>query len=283
MRKIAVLGAGKMGAGIAQVASQGGYSVILRDLQMGLVNVGLQTIENNLDKEIKKGNIEIPQKQQIMGRIRGTTDLAELSDVDLVVEAVVENIAIKKQIFAELDNICAPHTLLATNTSSLSITEIASVTKNPERVLGMHFFNPVPSVKLVELVKGIETTDEIICKAKSFVTNIDKKHVVVKKDSPGFLVNRLLVPYLNEAIFIYAEGIASKEDIDTAMKLGAGLPQGPLELADIIGLDTLYSEVLALYNEFKDPKYRPHPLLSTMVRGGYIGRKSGKGFYNYSD
>jgi 3-hydroxybutyryl-CoA dehydrogenase len=250
---------------------------------MRLVNVGLQTIENNLDKEIKKGNIEIAQKQQIMGRIRGTTDLAELSDVDLVVEAVVENIAIKKQIFAELDNICKPHTLLATNTSSLSITEIASVTKNPERVLGMHFLNPVPSVKLVELVKGIETTDEIIDKAKSFVTNIDKKHVVVKKDSPGFLVNRLLVPYLNEAIFIYAEGIASKEDIDTAMKLGAGLPQGPLELADIIGLDTLYSEVLALYNEFKDPKYRPHPLLSTMVRGGYIGRKSGKGFYNYSD
>lgn len=283
MKKIAVLGAGIMGAGIAQAASQGGYSVILRDLQMRLVNVGLQTIENNLDKEIQEGNIEDTQKQQIMSRIRGTTDLADLCDVDLVIEAVVENIAIKKQIFAELDNICKPNTILATNTSSFSITEIASVTKNPARVLGMHFFNPVPSVKLVELIKGIGTTDDIIEKAKSFIENINKKYVVVKKDNPGFLVNRLLFPYLNEAIYIYAEGVASKEDIDTAMKLGAGMPQGPLELADNIGLDTLYSVVLDFYNEFKDPKYRPHPLLSTMVRGGYLGRKSGKGFYNYSE
>jgi 3-hydroxybutyryl-CoA dehydrogenase len=250
---------------------------------MGLVNVGLQTIENNLDKEIQEGNIEDTQKQQIMSRIRGTTDLADLCDVDLVIEAVVENIAIKKEIFAELDNICKPNTILATNTSSFSITEIASVTKNPARVLGMHFFNPVPSVKLVELIKGIGTTDDIIEKAKSFIENINKKYVVVKKDNPGFLVNRLLFPYLNEAIYIYAEGVASKEDIDTAMKLGAGMPQGPLELADNIGLDTLYSVVLDFYNEFKDPKYRPHPLLSTMVRGGYLGRKSGKGFYNYSE
>lgn len=272
-----------MGAGIAQVAAQAGYSVLLRDLQISLVNVGIETIENNLNSKIKNGLLDAAQKQQIMERIKGTTDLAELCDADMVVEAVVENIAIKKQIFAELDNICRPDTILATNTSSLSITEIAAVTKSPGRVLGMHFFNPVPDIKLVELIKGIETFEDTIEKAKTFTNNIDKKYVVVHVDRPGFLVNRLLIAYINEAIFTYAEGIASKEDIDTAMKMGAGMPWGPLELADNIGLDNLYAVIMAFYNEFRDPKYRPHPLLLNMVRGGYLGRKSGKGFYNYSE
>lgn len=282
MKKVAILGAGIMGAGIAQVASQGGYSVILRDLQMSLVKDGLRTIENNLDKQIAREEIESNYKQEIMARITATTDLADLNDVDLVIEAAIENMAVKKQIFAELDNICPQYTLLATNTSTLSITEIASVTKRPGRVLGMHFFNPVSVMKLVELVKGIETSDQTIEMSKNFITNINKKFVVVKKDSPGFIVNRLLIPYINEAIFAYAEGVASKEDIDTAMKLGAGMPQGPLELADRIGIDTLYSVIKVFYNEFRDPKYRPHTLLSTMVRAGYYGRKSGRGFYKYN-
>jgi len=282
VKKIAVLGAGLMGAGIAQVAAQGGYTVILRDLQMALVNNGIKTIKNNLTKMINNDLITEKQKKDIMNRIQGSTDLAELKDVDLVIEAVVENMAVKKQIFAELDNICAEHTILATNTSTLSITEIASSTRRNDRVLGMHFFNPVPNMKLVELVKGIETSDQTVNIAREFVEQIGKQGVVVQRESPGFIVNRILVPYLNEAIFVYAEGVAAKEEIDLAMKYGAGMPIGPFELADIIGLDILYSMVLAFYNEFRDTKYRPHPLFSTMIRAGYFGKKTGKGFYNYN-
>ncbi len=270
-----------MGAGIAQVFAQGGFGVVLRDLQMVLVNDGIKTIENNLNKMINKGLLTLEEKEVILNRIQGSTDLAELQDVDLVVESVVENIAVKRQIFAELDNICAEHTILATNTTTLSITEIASSTKRKDRVLGMHFFNPVPSMQLVELVKGIETSDYTINIAKDYVEKIGKHGVVVQRESPGFIVNRILAPYLNEAIFVYAEGVADKKDIDTAMKYGAGMPLGPLELADIIGLDILYSMVVALYDEFRDSKYRPHPLFSTMLRAGYYGKKAGKGFYEY--
>lgn len=281
MKRVAVLGAGLMGAGIAQVFAQGGFGVVLRDLQMVLVNDGIKTIENNLNKMINKGLLTLEEKEVILNRIQGSTDLAELQDVDLVVESVVENIAVKRQIFAELDNICAEHTILATNTTTLSITEIASSTKRKDRVLGMHFFNPVPSMQLVELVKGIETSDYTINIAKDYVEKIGKHGVVVQRESPGFIVNRILAPYLNEAIFVYAEGVADKKDIDTAMKYGAGMPLGPLELADIIGLDILYSMVVALYDEFRDSKYRPHPLFSTMLRAGYYGKKAGKGFYEY--
>lgn len=281
MKKVAVLGAGIMGAGIAQVAAQGGYQVLLRDLQHSIVQDGLRTVEKNLDKAIARKKIESKQRDDILSRITTCTDLAEVHDADLVIEAVVENMAVKKQIFAELDHLCQPHTLLATNTSSLSITEIASATRRQDKVLGMHFFNPVPVMKLVELVRGMETSHETIETARQFTRQIGKEEVIINRDSPGYIVNRILVPYINEAIFIEGEGLASPEAIDLAMKLGAGMPMGPLELADMIGLDIIYAVILVFYNEFRDPKYRPHHLLSTMVRAGYLGRKSGRGFYNY--
>jgi len=283
MNKIAVLGAGIMGAGIAQILAQGGYSVIMRDLQMTLVKDGLQTIEENLEKEIEKGILHNEEKEIIMGRIQGSTDLADLHDADLVIEAVVENMAIKKQIFAELDNLCPYHTILATNTSSLSIAEIASSTRRRDRIVGLHFFNPVSKVKLVEVIKGIDTSPETLETARDFVQKLGKYPVVVSRESPGYIVNRILIPYLNEAIWVYGEGLAEKEDIDLAMKLGAGMPRGPLELADSIGLDHLYARIQVFYEEFRDPKYRPHTLFSTMVRAGYWGKKSGRGFYNYRD
>lgn len=282
MKTVAILGSGIMGAGIAQVAAQAGLSVILRDLQMGIVKDGLLTIEQNLDKMINRGTLLPEDKPMILDRINITTDLTDVQNSDLVIEAVVENMAVKKQIFAELDHICSEHTILATNTSSLSITEIAASTKRPDRVLGMHFFNPVPQMRLVELVKGMETSDQTIDIARSFTNQIGKDEVVVNRESPGFIVNRILMPFMNEAIFIYGDGLASPEEIDTAMKLGAGMPMGPLELADMIGLDIVHAAILVFYNEFRDPKYRPHTILSTYIRAGYYGRKSGKGFYDYN-
>lgn len=270
-----------MGARIAQVAAQGGYSVILRDLQMGLVKDGLQAIEKNLDKMISREQIDVNSKDQTMKRIKGTTDLSELREADLVIEAVVENMAVKKQIFAELDNICPAHTVLASNTSTLSISEIAAATRRQGKILGMHFFNPVVSNRLVELVRGMETSDETIAIAAEFVKTIGKDYVEVKRESPGFIVNRILIPYINEAIFIYGDGLAGKEEIDLAMKLGAGMKEGPLELADSIGLDTINSVLEVFWNEFRDIKYRPHTLFSTMLRAGYYGKKSGHGFYEY--
>jgi 3-hydroxybutyryl-CoA dehydrogenase len=282
MNKVAVLGAGIMGAGIAQVAAQGGYQVLLRDLQESIVKDGLLTIENSLARAVNKNKLDAQQRDEILSRIQTCTDLAEVHDADLVIEAVVENMAVKKQIFAELDHLCQPHTLLATNTSSLSITEIASATRRQDKVLGMHFFNPVPVMKLVELIQGMETSSDTIDRARQFVTRIGKEEVTVHRDSPGYIVNRILVPYINEAIFIKGEGIADSEEIDAAMKLGAGMPMGPLELADMIGLDIIYAVILVFYSEFRDPKYRPHHLLSTMVRAGYLGKKSGRGFYRYN-
>lgn len=283
MNKVAVLGAGIMGAGIAQVAAQGGCQVVLRDIQQSIVRDGLRTVENNLDKQLSKGRMTPEQRDSILGNIKTCTDLTEVHDADLVIEAVVENMAVKKQIFAELDRMCPPHTLLATNTSSLSITEIASATQRKEKVLGMHFFNPVPTMKLVELVKGMETSEETIEQVRQFTKQIGKDEVVINRDSPGFIVNRILVPYINEAVFAYAEGLAAAEEIDIAMKMGAGMPMGPLELADMIGLDIIYAVILVFYNEFRDPKYRPHNVLSTMIRAGYFGRKSGRGFYQYQE
>jgi len=270
-----------MGARIAQVAAQGGYSVILRDLQMGLVKDGLQAIENNLDKMVGREQIDVISKKQTMERIKGTTDLAELREADLVIEAVVENMAVKKQIFAELDNICPTQTVLATNTSTLSISEIAASTRRQDRILGMHFFNPVISNRLVELVRGMETSDDTFSKAASFITAIGKDYVELKRESPGFIVNRILLSYINEAMCIYGDGLADARQIDMALKLGAGMKEGPLELADSIGLDTIYSALDVFWNEFRDPKYRPHMLFSTMIRAGYYGKKSGRGFYRY--
>lgn len=281
MKKIAVLGAGIMGAGITQVAAQAGYAVVLRDLQMSLVRDGLQTIEDNLNRFITKGRLEPAEKPEILKLIHGTIDLAELNDVDLVIEAVVENMAVKRQIFAELDNICPAHTILATNTSSLSITEIAAATNRADKVMGIHFFNPVPSMKLVELIRGMETSDHTVDEARAFIQRLGKENVLINRESPGFIVNRILVPYINEAIWLYGEGI-EKEVIDQAMTLGAGMPLGPLEMADMIGLDNLYSVIQTFYNEFRDSKYRPHTIFSTMVRAGYYGQKSGQGFYKYN-
>lgn len=281
MKKIAVLGAGIMGAGIAQVAAQSGYSVVLRDLQISLVNDGLRTIEENLNSSIERGELEAGSKEKVMGNIRGTIDLFELKDVDLVIEAVVENMEVKKQIFSELDMICPEHTILATNTSSLSITEIASATRRPDRVLGMHFFNPLPHMRLVELVNGLETSDETMDIARDFVIKLGKEYVILKRESPGFIVNRILIPYLNEAVCVYGEGLADRDSIDMAVKLGANMSQGPLEMADLVGLDTLYSTLIVFGREFHDEKYRPHIILSTMIRAGYLGKKSGQGFYEY--
>ncbi|HWP98309.1 MAG TPA: 3-hydroxyacyl-CoA dehydrogenase NAD-binding domain-containing protein [Syntrophomonadaceae bacterium] len=283
MKKVAVLGAGKMGAGIAQVAAQGGYNVVLRDLQTSLVKDGLRLIEKNLDKAIKAQLMEAPGKEEILRRIEGTTDLTNVRDADLVIESVVENMAVKKQLFAELDNICAPHAILATNTSSLSINEIASATQRTDRVMGMHFHNPVPYIKLVELIRGLETSEATLADAQEFTRQIDKVFVVAQRESPGFIFNRVLIPYLNEAIFVLSEGIADRDGIDNALKLGAGMPLGPLEMADLMGLDILYSVTVAFYEEFRDPKYRPPVYLSTMVRAGHLGKKSGKGFYDYEN
>ncbi len=280
MKKIAVLGAGIMGAGIAQVAAQAGFEVILRDLQLSLVKDGMKTITDNLNKLVEKNSLKETQIPGILNNIHGTIDLAELNDADLVIEAVVENIAVKRQIFAELDNLCPAHTILATNTSSLSITEIAASTRRQDKVLGMHFLNPVPYMKLVELVKGMETSNQTVEIARSFIAKIGKENVLLNRESPGFIVNRILLPYINEAIWLYAEG-TDIESIDQAMILGAGMQQGPLQLADMIGLDNLHAVMLGFYNEFRDPKYRPHPVFSTMVRAGYYGKKTGQGFYHY--
>ena len=281
VEKVAVLGAGLMGAGIAQVAAQAGYSVILRDLQMSLVKDGLQSIGNNLDKMVNRKQIDKVRKDEIMNRIHGTTDLSELHQADLVIEAVVENMAVKKQIFAELDNICPAHTVLATNTSSLSISEIAASTGRQGKIMGMHFLNPVVDSRLVELVRGLETSEDTVAIAAKFITAIGKDYVVIKRESPGYIVNRILIPYINEAIFIYGDGIATRDEIDLAMKMGAGMREGPLELADSIGLDTIYFALEVFFNEFRDSKYRSHPLFSAMIRAGYYGKKSGHGFYKY--
>lgn len=278
MNTITVLGAGIMGVGIAQVAAAGGYNVILRDLQKKLVDDGINTIAKNLrdSEHFKSDEIE-----QIIDRIEGTTDLEHSGQVDLVIEAVVENMAVKKQIFTQMDSICPPHTILASNTSTLSITEIAASTRRPGQILGMHFFYPVPKRPLVELVKGLETTDQTITKTRQFCSRIGRSSVLLKRESPGYLNNRMILSLLNEAIHIYCDDLASREDIDKTACAGLGIPLGPLALADVIGLDNLHNAMLLYCEEFKDNKYRPHPLFTTMVRAGHLGKKSGRGFYEY--
>jgi 3-hydroxybutyryl-CoA dehydrogenase len=282
IKKICVLGAGLMGAGIAQTAAQAGFKVSIRDMEDRFVENGMASIQSNLDRSVSKGRMDKDEAQKVMGRIHGTTDLREAAhDADMIIEAIIEVMDIKKQVYQELDTICKKETIFASNTSGLSITEMASVTQRPGQVIGMHFFNPVPVMKLVELIKGFATTDETLEIAKVYVENI-KKTAIEVQEAPGFAVNRILCPMVNEAIFVLAEGIASAKDIDDGMMLGANHPIGPLALADMVGLDTILFVLDGFHKELGEDKYRPAPLLRKMVRAGYLGRKSGKGFFDYT-
>lgn len=279
MEKIMVIGSGQMGGGIAQIAAQAGYSVILNDLNDEILTKGLKVIEKNLRRNVEKGRLDSSECELIIGRIEKSTSLEDAATVDLVIEAAVENMDVKSQIFASLDKICPAHTILATNTSSLPITEIASYTTRPEQVIGMHFMNPVPVMKLVEIIRGLATSDEVFQIIRDLSVKMGKTPVEVN-DAPGFVANRVLIPMINEAIYTLYEGIASPEDIDNVMKLGMNHPMGPLALADLIGLDTVLSICEVLHEGLGD-KYRPCPLLRKYVKAGWLGRKSGRGFYIY--
>ena len=281
MKKIFVLGAGTMGAGIVEAFAQKGNEVIVRDIKDEFVERGIAGINKNLTRLVTKGKMTEEVKEEILQRISGTTDMSLAADCDLVVEAAVENMKIKKEIFAQLDEICKPETILASNTSSLSITEVASATKRPDKVIGMHFFNPAPVMKLIEIIRGIATSQETFDAVKELSIAIGKEPVEVS-EAPGFVVNRILIPMINEASFILQEGIASAEDIDTAMKYGANHPMGPLALGDLIGLDVCLAIMDVLYTETGDSKYRASSILRKYVRAGWLGRKTGKGFFDYS-
>ncbi len=270
-----------MGAGIVQAFAQNGYEVIVRDIKDEFVERGIAGINKSLCKLVAKEKMTEEAKEEILSRISGTTDMNLAEDCDLVVEAAIENMKIKKEIFAELDRICKPETILASNTSSLSITEVATATGRPDKVIGMHFFNPAPVMKLVEIIRGMATSQETFDAVKELSLAIGKEPVEVA-EAPGFVVNRILIPMINEASFILQEGIASVEDIDTAMKFGANHPMGPLALGDLIGLDVCLAIMDVLYNETGDTKYRASSTLRKYVRAGWLGRKSGRGFYNYN-
>ncbi len=280
IQQLTVVGAGQMGSGIAQVAATSGLNVVLNDIKDEYAKRGYLTIERNLSRQVEKGRMTEEQMRQVLGRITLSTDLADARDSQMVIEAATENMAIKQDIFRKLDQITPPETILASNTSSLPITEIAAVTKRPEKVIGMHFMNPVPVMQLVEIIRGLATADDVYQTTYDLAVKMGKTAVEVK-DFPGFCANRILMPMINEAIYVVYEGIAEPEAVDQVMRLGMNHPMGPLTLADFIGLDTCLSILETLYEGFGDPKYRPCPLLRQYVKAGWLGRKTGRGFYIY--
>jgi 3-hydroxybutyryl-CoA dehydrogenase len=282
IEKVGVVGCGLMGSGIAQVAAQAGFPVVVREVSAQLVERGLQSIEKNLGRMVEKGTIPSAERDQIRGRLRGTTSLDDLQSCDLIIEAIVEQLPAKRELWSSLDKVCPTGTIFASNTSSLSITEMATFTQRPNRLLGLHFFNPVPVMKLVEVIRTIATDAAVFDEVLAFAERLGKT-AVRTTDRTGFIVNRLLVPYLLDAVRALEEGVASVEDIDNSMKLGCGHPMGPLTLLDFVGLDTTYYIANIMFDEFKEKRFAPPPLLKRMVLAGWHGRKSGRGFYDYAD
>jgi 3-hydroxybutyryl-CoA dehydrogenase len=280
IRRVGVVGCGLMGSGIAEVAARSGYEVTVRELTPELLQRGLDRVEGSMRRAVERGKLDEAARDAARNRIRGTTTLADLAGCDLAVEAVIEKMEEKKAVLRELDGLLGPEAILASNTSSLSVTEMAASTGRPGRVAGLHFFNPVPVMPLVEVVRGLTTADEVVQQMREFAQSLGKT-VVVAKDTPGFIVNRLLIPYLLDAIRVLELGVASREDVDAAITLGLGHPMGPLTLLDFVGLDTTYYIAEAMFDEFKDARYAPPPLLKQMVLAGWWGRKSGRGFYEY--
>jgi 3-hydroxybutyryl-CoA dehydrogenase len=281
IKKVGVVGCGSMGAGIAQLCAQSGYDVVVSEINDALLKKGMGFIDKTLARSVEKGKLPQAEKGAIMGRLKGTVNTKDFADCDLVIEAAIENLDLKKKIFAELDGICPKDAILATNTSCLSIIEMAVVTKRPDKVIGLHFFNPAPIMKLLEIVKTIATSDETLTTCQKFGETLDKT-TVVAQDAPGFIVNRLWIPFLLHCIRLYEEGVASREDIDNAIKLGLNYPMGPLTLSDMVGIDVVKFVADALYEQLKDPRYIVPTLVDKMVAAGWLGRKTGKGFYDYS-
>lgn len=282
IQRVGVVGCGLMGSGIAQVAAQSGFTTIVREVSPELLDKGLKSIDKNLGRLVEKGAITEAQKMEMRGRLKGTTSLEELKQCDLIIEAIIEQLPAKRELFSALDSICPPSTIFASNTSSLTITEMATATKRPQRFVGLHFFNPVPVMKLVEVVKTIATDPAVYEEVLAFAAKLGKTPVRAK-DSTGFIVNRLLVPYLLDAVRALEEGVGSLEDIDNSMKLGCGYPMGPFTLLDFVGLDTTYYIATIMFDEFKERRFSSPPLLRRMVLAGWNGRKAGRGFYDYSD
>lgn len=283
IKNVGIVGAGQMGNGIAQVAAASGFSVMMQDISESALEKGMATIANSLDRLIKKGSMTDAQKTEVLSRIKTTTNVQDFKSCDIVIEAATENIDLKLKIFKQIDEILPAHALLVSNTSSISITKMAAATRRPEKVAGMHFMNPVPLMKLVEGIRGLQTSDETFSAIKTMSEKMGKVFVESVKDMPGFIVNRILMPMINEAVYTLHEGIAGVESIDEAMKLGTNQPMGPLTLADFIGLDTCLAIMNVLHEGLGDSKYRPCPLLVKYVEAGWLGRKSGRGFYNYAE